>query len=108
MDVSRDAAAHCSCPAVAGFRPPTAPEVLTRLRSPLISGFAAVALFGLAMYTKCVPAVVETVEPIVMVGAVALTPTAEIVVAVATVSVSAVVPMSTVMPAWSQLRRSAS
>jgi hypothetical protein len=30
------------------------------LRRPLSSGFAAVVEFGLAMYTKCVPDVVET------------------------------------------------
>jgi hypothetical protein len=69
VDVSRYAACQNSWPAVAGFRPPSAPDVLTMLRRPLSSGFAAVAEFGFAMYTKCVPAVVLIDEPIVIVGA---------------------------------------
>jgi hypothetical protein len=60
--VSRDDACQNSLPAVAGLMPPNVP-VPTICRSPLSSGFAAVVLFGFAMYTKCVPAVVETARP---------------------------------------------
>jgi hypothetical protein len=47
--VSRAGDAQNSWPAVAGFSAPSAPVVLTMFRSPLTSGFAAVAEFGLAM-----------------------------------------------------------
>jgi hypothetical protein len=74
------------------------------LRRPLSSGFAAVVEFGFAMNTKCVPAVVVTDVPVVIVGADADSATAVTVTAVASASVSAVVPMSTTAPGRSQLR----
>src|SRR5205823_1462036 len=59
------------------------------------------------MNTKFVPDTVVMDEPIVIDGAVGLGEIAEIVAAVASESVSAVVPMSTVMFGNSQLRFSA-
>jgi hypothetical protein len=47
--VSRFAAVQNSWPAVAGFSPPSAPDVLTMFRRPFVSGFAAVVEFGFAM-----------------------------------------------------------
>jgi hypothetical protein len=47
--VSRCDAAQYSEPAVAGLMPPSAPVVLTMLRRPFVSEFAAVVEFGFAM-----------------------------------------------------------
>ena len=69
--VSRNAPRQYSWPAVAGFSPPSAPAP-TICRSPFSSGFGAVTELGLGTYAKCVPAVVATAPPTVIVGAAGL------------------------------------
>jgi hypothetical protein len=74
----------------------------------LISGLAAVAELGLAMYTKCVPATVVIDVAVVIVGADADSETPVTVPAVSSASVSAVVPTSMTEPTPSQPRTIAS